>query len=154
LLLLLLSQAVLAQYEPTGPVTLSSTTPTAGGQLTVSGDGFAPGSQVQVIIESEPVLLATVTTDAAGSFTVDVTIPTSFSGEHLIVATGIDPAGSVRVLGTTIVVAALQVPPTSTSVVDATPQGSDAVVLALAGAGIVAMTGSLLLATRRRGSVV
>jgi hypothetical protein len=151
LLLLLVSQAVLAQYEPTGPLTLSSTTPTAGGHLTVSGAGFASDSQVQVTIESEPVLLATVITDSAGAFTEVVTIPASLSGEHMIIATGTDPAGSVRVLASTVVVAALSAPATSTSAVPATDrQGSDPIVLAIAGAGIVTMTGLLLVLTRRR----
>lgn len=154
LLALLVSQAVLAQYEPIGPVTLSSTTPTAGGPLTVSGSGFAPNSDVQIIIESDPILLATVTADGSGAFSVEVTIPASLSGEHLIIATGIDPAGSVRVLGTTVVIApAPTVPATSTGAApEISRPGSDPVVFAVAGAGIVILTGVLLLATRRRES--
>ena len=153
LLLLLGSQAVLAQYDPTGPVGLSDTTVTGGSDVTVTGSGFAPNSEIQLIIESDPVLLATVTADATGAFSATVTIPPSFSGDHLIVATGVDPAGSLRVLGTAIVVEPTQLPRTNTdlpAVGRASP--SDPLVIAGAGVAIVLMTTLLLAATLRRRS--
>jgi hypothetical protein len=153
LLLFLISQAVLAQYEPSGSLVLSPTTVTAGGQVNVSGTGFAADSQVQVTTQPDPELLATGTTDSTGAFSVDVTIPASFSGEYSIVATGVDPNGSVLVLTATLTVTASEVPPTSQA--PGSPiRGSDPIVLAIAGIGIVGMTGLVLLfASRRRRSL-
>jgi hypothetical protein len=148
LLIALGSQVVLAQYEPTGTLGLSGGNPPPGGQLTVSGDGFAPNSQVLITIESDPVLLATVTTDASGAFETQVTIPAGFSGAHRIVATGTDPAGSVRVLASAITVQASGVPSPSTNTQAAS--GTDVVVFILAGVGVLVLTGILLFVTRRR----
>jgi len=154
LVMLLVSQAVLAQYQPGGSLALSPSTVAAGGQVTVSGTGFAPASQVQLTIDPDPSHLATVTTDAEGAFSAEVTIPTSLSGEYTVVATGTDPAGSVLVLSATLTVTASEAPPTTTSPADTSPSGSDPIVLAIAGAGIVVMTGLVLLyATRRRRSL-
>jgi titin len=152
LLVLLAAQVALAQYQPAGTLSLSTTSPAAGASITVSGDGFAPVSEVRITIESEPVLLATVTTNAAGAFSVEVNIPRGMSGTHQIVATGIDPQGSVRVLATTIEVRAVGVPDTSTIDPDTTVRGSDALILAIAGFGIAILTAGLLLAMRRYGA--
>jgi hypothetical protein len=115
LLLVLGTQAVLAQYTPAGTLTLSTYSPPAGSTLTVSGTGFAPDSDVHLTIESTPLLLARATTDAAGAFSVAVTIPPSYAGHHSIVATGIDPQGSVRVLASTIEVGSLTGTPVTLS---------------------------------------
>lgn len=154
LVLLLVSQAVLAQYEPGGSLTLSPSTVLAGGQVTVSGTGFAPASPVQLTIDPDPAHLATVTTDGAGAFSAEVTIPASLSGEYTIVATGTDSVGSVLALSAVLSVTTSGVPPTSTSPSSTSRSGSDPMVLAIAGAGIVVMTGLVLLvATRRRRSL-
>jgi LPXTG-motif cell wall-anchored protein len=116
--------------------------------LTVSGTGFAPTSQVQVTIQSTSVHLASVTTDTAGSFSVNVAIPESVSGQQIISATGTDPSGSVRVLSATIAVTAAKVPGSVDTT--ASQQGFDPIIFAIAGAGIVLVTGLLLLAMRRR----
>ena len=156
LLMTLGSQVVLAQYQVSG--TLSCGTAGPGGDVTVSDGGFAPVSPVQITIEPTPVLLATVTTDASGAFSTTVSIPAASSGEITISATGTDPAGSVRVLSCTITVIAGEVrgiedvPATNTGPETALLQGSDPIVFALAGAGIVLMTGLLLLGTRTRRS--
>jgi titin len=153
LLVLLAAQVALAQYQPVGTVGLSTTSPAAGASITVGGDGFAPASEVRITIESSPVLLATVTTNAGGAFSVEVTIPPGMSGTHQIVATGTDPEGSVRVLATTIQVrAAVGVPDTSAIDPDTTVRGSDALILAIAGFGIAILTAGLLLAMRRYGA--
>ena len=153
LLLLLRSQAVLAQYGPGGDLSVSNATPSAGSEITVSGEGFAPTSPVQITIASSPQLLATVESDASGAFSVTVSIPASLSGQHTISATGTDAAGSVLVLTAVVEVAASTVPPTDTSPLPGTGRsGSDGLVLAIAGAGIVLMTSVLLLTTRTRRS--
>jgi len=57
----------------------------AGGTVVVRGSGLAPHTEHEVWLLSEPVLLATVTTDADGAFEVTVTLPaTTPPGEHTI----------------------------------------------------------------------
>ncbi len=57
------------------------------GRITLTGSGFAPGtSGFDVEIRSVPKLLATVSTDASGQFTVQTVIPASVPpGEHTLV---------------------------------------------------------------------
>ena len=178
LLLLLGSQAVLAQYGPSGPLTVSNANPAAGAQITVSAVGFAPSSPVQITIESSssaPALLATANTDATGAFSKSVTIPASTAGHYTLSARGTDTSGSVLVLTASIEVAAGEVagvtspptstppvsdvagvtsPPTSTTPVSDTGRsGSDVLVIAIAGAGIVLMTGILMLVTNKSRSL-
>jgi hypothetical protein len=143
LLLVLAAQAAIAQYTPTGSLTLSTDHPAPGAIVTVSGTGFAIDSNVYVTLESQPLLLATVTANASGDFAVDVTIPASYSGQHTLAATGTDPQGSERVLTSTIQVGAASSPK------NAPAQSSDAFVLAIAAAGIVLLTGAIILVMRR-----
>ncbi len=59
----------------------------AGGTVTVRGTGFAPDvAGVRVEMHSDPVLLGTVHTDAAGSFSLTATVPASLpAGTHTVV---------------------------------------------------------------------
>ena len=94
---------------PSGPATvsvqvgspassLSTSTVVAGGQLTVSGSGLPPNATEQITLNSTPVLLTSVTTSAAGTFSKVVTIPAGTAGgSHTITVTGtsgIDPAAA------------------------------------------------------------
>jgi hypothetical protein len=70
------------------------------------GDGFVPGSSVDVILHSTPVALATVKADGSGSISTFVTLPLDVaSGAHEIVATGPAPGGGTRSLTLPITVA-------------------------------------------------
>ncbi|MFI5935144.1 fibronectin type III domain-containing protein [Actinoplanes sp. NPDC051494] len=74
--------------------------------ITVIGTGFAPFSTAKVTIYSDPIVLGTVTTDAAGSFSVPVTIPAGLeSGKHTFVAQGVDPQGVARQMALPVTVA-------------------------------------------------
>ena len=137
LLLVLGAQVAIAQYTSAGPLALSTYQTPPGGLVTVSGTGFAIASNVYVTIESNR-LLATVTVNASGNFAVDVTIPASYSGQHTLVATGTDPQGSERVLAAAIQIGSGSPPQNAPS------RGSDALVLAIAGAGIVVLTGAII----------
>jgi len=66
---------------------LSQTTGNIGSQITISGTGFIPNATVTITYTSEPVVLATTTTDSSGAFSVTVTIPPSTGGQHTITAT-------------------------------------------------------------------
>jgi CshA-type fibril repeat protein len=86
---------------------LSLATPSQ--QITVIGTGFAPYSTAKVTIYSEPIVLATVTTDGSGSFSAPVTVPASLAaGQHTFLAQGVDALGTTRQMALPVTV-----PPTS-----------------------------------------
>ncbi|GAA1880447.1 hypothetical protein [Streptantibioticus ferralitis] len=81
-----------AYPPPTCVAQVSATTVPAGGQLTVSGNCFRPGSPVTVRLDTT--VLARVTANASGVATTTVTIPISTSiGSHTISLSGVRPTG-------------------------------------------------------------
>lgn len=130
------------QYPPgRAELEVSSSSVAPGGSLTVSGDGFRPGSSVAIDLFSDPVRLATVTADATGGINTAVTIPTTTSaGQHTIEASGVTPAGEALVLSATITVGG-----------DLVRTGSSSTApLTAAGAGLVLLGAAALVVTRRR----
>jgi hypothetical protein len=115
----------------------------AGGQVTVKGTGFLPGSTVALVVYSTPVKLGEAVVLADGTFSATVTLPKDLTdGVHNLVATGVDANGNTRNL-----------------VVEVSVSGGTAVLantgfsaLPFAGAGALALLagGGLLLAARRR----
>lgn len=99
---------VLPPSVPTsdGPLTTGSPAVTAGGTVTVAGDGFAPDSVVALGIYSSPTDLGTTAADASGAISATVRIPTSLVGSHTLVAIGTDAAGAPRALTQAITVSA------------------------------------------------
>ena len=90
---------------------VDTTTPAAGGTVTVTGDGFAPNTQLTVELHSTPVVLATTTSDGAGHYSVTVVIPAGTApGAHEIVTTGLGPSGEVRTSSISITVQAAAAP--------------------------------------------
>jgi hypothetical protein len=76
-----------------------------GVPTTVSGDGFAPGVNVDITVESAPIQLKTVAADATGAISTTVTIPTDLpAGTHTLKATGATIDGGTLVLSTQFVV--------------------------------------------------
>ncbi|MFD4994270.1 hypothetical protein ACFWH7_20335 [Cellulosimicrobium cellulans] len=76
-----------------------------GGELVVRGSGLAPHSTYEVWLESDPVLLATVTTDEDGAFELVTRIPVgTVPGEHHLRL--VAPDGGVDVLSEPFVVLA------------------------------------------------
>ncbi len=78
-----------ANFVSTTSATISqTTTATAPGNvgmsLTIEGVGFTPETPVTVEYATDPVVLATVTSDASGDFEATFTIPPSEKGEHTI----------------------------------------------------------------------
>ncbi len=75
----------------------------AGETLTLSGGGFAPGALVTLTITDPSTgafaVLGTVTADATGSFSTDVTVPNvGNGGMYQLSATGDGPAGGTNTL--------------------------------------------------------
>jgi hypothetical protein len=56
-------------------------------ELTLTGNGFKPNVPVTITLTSDPIVLSTVTTDAAGTFSAKVTIPQIIGGNHIITVT-------------------------------------------------------------------
>lgn len=66
-------------------LTLDVTSVPAGGSFTLGGAGFDPERDYPVILNSEPVLLGTVTTDAEGAFRATLLVPVTVPpGDHVI----------------------------------------------------------------------
>lgn len=70
-----------------------------GGDVSVLGQGFAPGTGVYVWLFSEPRLLGTVETNSAGAFAGELPIPQNMpTGRHTLQINGQAPGGAVRSL--------------------------------------------------------
>lgn len=143
----------------TVPAKASSSSVTAGGQITLSGNGWKAGSTVTLTLHSDPVSLGTATVDASGAFTKTVTIPAdTTAGTHTISISGTDPAGAPRTVSLTITVsaattAASTAPSTaaSTAPTNQLPRtGSSSMPMTLAGLALLAVGGLLVLQGRRR----
>ncbi|AGL14729.1 fibronectin type III domain-containing protein [Actinoplanes sp. N902-109] len=93
-----------AQAPGNAPATLTTTEGRLtevepGRTITLVGTGFAPHSTVTALLYSDPVTLGSVVTDAAGSFTKEITVPAELdAGTHQLVASGVDPDGSRRMI--------------------------------------------------------
>jgi titin len=125
---------------------VATTVPT-GGKYTIIGSGYAPNTQVSVLIYSEPQILTTVMTDGGGSFTVEVTVPEGLAlGEHTLVAAGLDPNGVMRYLTLPITVTA-----SGPRLADT---GADVTAPAVGGLAAVVVGAGLLVAARRRPQTV
>ena len=126
-----------AQYGPsTGNGQVSDGRISPGECVDFSGDGFAPGSDVDVTDNNAPV--TTVDADSTGRFTAEVC--PSVNGVHILRGTGVTPTGATRVVSARVIVAGRPLPRT----------GSDSTVPALLlGVGLVA-TGSSAVALGRR----
>jgi hypothetical protein len=130
-----------------GPtIQVQPATVVAGSSTVVSGGGFPPGSQLQVNLFSNSVLLGTTTANSLGQYQVSVTVPSGTApGVHTVV---VSTASGTQQAQTTLTVVA---PTTSTtagslSLTGANVRGPGVLALLLVGAGIL----SLAVTWRRR----
>ncbi len=148
-----------AQYG-SGTLTVSDNTLTVGQAFTVAGGGYAANSPVAVIFTSDPVVLANVTTNASGSFSVNVTTPSdATAGAHTVSGSGRAPDNSARILTAAVTVAASAAPAAAaapaTSTPATTPPGlvrtgnSDAGTLLIWGTLLIAVGFMAVVAVRR-----
>jgi hypothetical protein len=161
LLLIALSNVALAQQYPpsSGGLAVSTSEASPGAEVTISGGGYAPNSDVTVTFESVPVVLAVVRADASGQFSARVRIPVDATpGTHTLRATGVDAQGRPRVLSATINVTGGQAPPAGTTSGGGAGSHRGALVrtgpatvvpVSIAGAALIAAGALLLLQVRR-----
>lgn len=98
----------------TGDLTVNPTAVTAGGKVTLSGGGFAAGSNATAGMYSTPTTLGVGTANAEGAISVDVTIPSGTTGSHTLILLGTDESGGVVALTKTVTVTASTSTPTPT----------------------------------------
>lgn len=68
--------------------------PVNGSTVAISGSGLKPNSKVEITVHSDPIVLGSLTVDSSGSFSGAETLPSLENGEHHLIATGIDVAGT------------------------------------------------------------
>jgi hypothetical protein len=130
----------------------------AGGDVTISGADFAGDvSGFEVEIHSDPIVLASVATDADGAFVLEATVPDTLEpGDHSIVVV----YDNVEVASTPVTVSAPEAAPaaagsTPTAGTSApTTQGGVILLLGLAGVGVAALVGHEVAKRRRPGRPV
>lgn len=116
---------------------------TAGRQITLTGSGYKPNSDVDLYVYSTPQKIGSVRTDSAGNFSVAVTLPAGLAaGAHHLVATGVNSLGAPRFLRMDVTVRAAGKLLAGT--------GVDPGPVLVVGSALVAAGGALLVVTRRR----
>ncbi|MCF6745031.1 fibronectin type III domain-containing protein [Blastococcus sp. KM273128] len=119
-----------------------------GQKVTLTGAGFSPGSEVTVLVYSEPQVLATTVADGDGRISVEVTVPAGLAaGDHTLVAIGVDAAGHPYTLTLPITVSG-----GTTGSGGLAYTGADIAFPAIGGVAALAVGGALVLAGRRRGA--
>lgn len=143
-----------AQYNVPATVTVITSTPTAGGSITLTVKGFGPGTPVQFSVESTPQALGSAVANTGGVATLTTTLPANLSaGAHTIRAVGTDASGAPLNVTTEITVAAAGASTTTTTAASPTglaATGSSSAGLMRIGVVIAVLGGLLLLAGKRR----
>lgn len=133
-------------YGTSGPViTTNNSSVGPGGSLTVGGTGFVDNESITLTLHSTPVVLATLTSSGAGTFSITVSIPSSTApGAHQIIATGASGDSAT----TDITVTGAIVSTATSSGLAFT--GADIAAVSAVGAVALGLGGFLLLAGKRR----
>ena len=141
-----------AQYEPNS-MTLDRIQTTPGGQFSLFGGYYAPGSDVRIDFNSTPVTLGTIVASAEGTITGTFSTPAGATlGAHTVTATGTGLDGQPLTLSAAIqVVASAANPTTVTPTTGSLPTtGSSNTGLLVAGGAALLAVGGIFLVTSRR----
>jgi hypothetical protein len=123
----------------------------AGATMKLSGHGYLPNSTVSVIIYSSPRVLTSVVTDETGSFEVTVTVPKRLkNGHHTLVASGVDPSGTVRYVTLPVTVSGGTAGGGTSGGGDLAYTGFDVALPVTIGLVALGVGGALMVAARRR----
>ncbi len=138
-----------AEFTVASPaLVLSVTAVSPGDRLTVSGTFFPPEVPVDIVLHSDPVTLATVTTSPTGAFSQTVTIPTTTTAGAHTIEVGSGAANVTAGLTVSATAAASPAAALASTGTEASPAISAGAILLGLG-GIVLVIGSIRL---RRGS--
>jgi LPXTG-motif cell wall-anchored protein len=157
-LLALVPQPASAQYSPMF-ITVDPTVVEVGGTITVRAGYFEPGSDVQIRVESDPVVLGTLVADASGVVTSSFALPLSVGiGSHVVFALGprlgtgvaTEVSAAITVIDASVSPTAVVPGPGSTGSLPAT--GRDLSLLLTVGAALVVGGGLAIQVTRRRST--
>jgi prenyltransferase beta subunit len=137
--------------EPATTVTLSASSVQEGGNMTVSGGGFAAGEKVKITIASDPVTVGEPVASSSGVASQGFTLPSSIgAGSHTLTLLG-ETSGTTISAPLTVTAAQVNNPTTTTTVranIVRTGSGTDA--QARVAFGLLACGVALVLAARRR----
>jgi len=86
------NQEATLRFKISPYIVIEPAIPLAGKSATVSGYGFAPGSEVSIKYD-DAVVTSSPTSDKSGRFTYNFTVPETSSGKHTLIAT--DRAGNI-----------------------------------------------------------
>jgi len=86
------NQEATLRFKISPYIVIEPAIPLAGKSATVSGYGFAPGSEVSIKYD-DAVVTSSPTSDKSGRFTYNFTVPETSGGKHTLVAT--DRAGNI-----------------------------------------------------------
>lgn len=129
--------------------TVSDSTPAPGQAVSIVIGGFMPNSDVDLVINSDPVFLGTFRTDSDGVLRASVTIPAGLAaGAHTIVATGVNASNQPVSGSITVTVAAA--PTSGGSSLPTT--GADIAAALTVGLALVAAGTASVIAGRRHRS--
>ncbi|MEN0129198.1 MAG: fibronectin type III domain-containing protein [Brevundimonas sp.] len=115
---------------------------TPGATVTLVGSGYAANASLDIELHSDPVLLTTVTTDAAGAFSTDVVVPADApEGAHNFVVAyqgTVISQSPVTVVAAPVVAAGTDEPAAAAAPVETVPPLTGVIILvALAVAGVL-----------------
>jgi hypothetical protein len=130
------SSSTSSTTAPSSNLSLTASSVTAGNTVNVSGNGFKPGTPVDLSLHSTVVELGSAVVDANGHFSKTVVIPASTeAGPHTITAAGVAADGSARNLSISITVVA----PTHLPVSGSNTKRDASIALALIAFGLFAV---------------
>lgn len=153
---------------PSDPATIGEAVADTKGEIAVEGDlapgasvvltgaGYAPDvAELTIELHSDPVVLGTVATDAAGGFTTTVTIPTDIPvGAHSLVVLHEGVEVTSAPVEVTTVAAAATTDAAATTASETVPPYTGLAILAVLGAlGIGSLAWHLVTGSRRRARV-
>jgi LPXTG-motif cell wall-anchored protein len=149
-----------AQYQPMF-ITVNPTTVPVGGTIVVTAGYFEPGSDVEIRVESDPVVLGTLVARADGTVTSPYALPLSVVvGQHVVFAKGprlgtnvvTEVSAAITVIDANVSDDSIATGPgaAGSNSGNLPRTGTDAGIFAAVGAALLVAGGLIVMSTRRR----
>jgi NHL repeat len=121
--------------EPATALALSASAVNVGDTVTVTGEGYLPGSKVTIELHSDPVVFGTADVRSNGSFTFTAALPAGIVGKHRIVVQGFDAIKGPMTADLPLTIS----PRASSTTNELAFTGGEARVLTMCGFGMIAL---------------